>query len=74
MCVYLLGCGEVGAVRASGAVFRGGTAGDMVGVRQGPPLHLCQHTLLVEQGLEEPCVAVELHQVEDLKRGGKAGK
>ena len=55
-------------------MFRGGTAGDVVGVRQGPPLHLCQHTLLVEQGLEEPRVAVELHQVEDLKKGGKGRK
>lgn len=60
MC-YLLGCGEVGAVRASGAVFGGGTAGDVVRVRQGPALHFCQHTLLVQQRLEEARVAVKLH-------------
>lgn len=38
---YLLRCGEVRAVRAGGAVFGGGAAGYVVGVRQGPPLHLC---------------------------------
>ncbi len=65
--IYLLGCGEVGAVGAGGAVFGSRAAGDVVGVRQGPPLHLCQHTLPVQQRLEEACVAVELHQVEDLK-------
>ena len=64
---YLLGCGQVGAVGAGGAVFGGGAAGDVVRVRQGPPLHLRQHALLVQQRLEEPRVAVELHQVEDLK-------
>lgn len=58
---YLLGCGEVGAVGARGAVFGGGATGNVVGVRQGPPLHLSQHTLLVQQGFKEPCVAVELH-------------
>lgn len=67
---YLFGCGEVGAVGARGAVFGGGAAGNVVGVRQGPALHLSQHTLLEQQGLEEACVAVEFHQVIDLK-GGK---
>ena len=70
MLCYLFGCGEVGAVGARGAVFGGGAAGNVVGVRQGPALHLGQHTLLEQQGLEEACVAVELHQVIDLK-GGK---
>ena len=65
---YLLGRGEVGAVGACGAVFGGGAAGDVVRVRQRPALHLRQHTLLVEQRLEEPCVAVKLHQVEDLQK------
>lgn len=64
---YLLGCGEVGAVGAGGAVFGGGAAGDVIRVRQGPALHLRQHALLVQQRLEEPRVAVELHKVEDLK-------
>lgn len=64
---YLLGCGQVGAVGAGGAMFGGGAVGDVVRVRQGPPLHLRQHALLVQQRLEEPCVAVKLHQVEDLK-------
>lgn len=64
---YLLGGGEVGAVGASGAVFGGRTAGDVVRVGQGPALHFCQHTLLVQQRLEEACVAVKLHEVEDLK-------
>ncbi len=67
MLFYLLGCGEVRAVRAGGAVFGSRAAGDVVGVRQRPPLHLCQHTLPVQQRLQESCVAVELHQVEDLK-------
>lgn len=65
--VYLLGGGEVGAVGARGAVFGGGAGGDLVGVRQGPPLHLGQHALLVQQRLEEAGVAVELHQVVDLR-------
>lgn len=64
---HLLGCGKVGAVRASGAVFGGGATGNVVRVRQRPPLHLSKHTLLVQQGLKEPCVAVKLHQVIDLK-------
>lgn len=63
---YLLGGGEVGAVGASGAVLGGGTAGDVVRVRQRPALHFRQHTLLVQQRLEKACVAVELHEVEDL--------
>lgn len=55
-------------------MFGCGAAGDVVRVRQGPPLHLGQHTLLVQQRLEEPRVAVELHQVEDLKgRKGRKG-
>lgn len=72
---HLLGCGEVGAVRACGAVFGGGATGNVVRVRQRPPLHLSKHTLLVQQGLKEPCVAVELHQVIDLKgwKGRKEG-
>ena len=63
---YLLRCGEVGAVGARGTVFGSGAAGDVIRIRQRPALHLCQHTLLVQQRLEEPCVAVELHEVEDL--------
>lgn len=63
---HLLGCGKVGAVGARGAVFGGGARGDLVGVRQGPPLHFSQHALLVQQGFQEPSVAVELHQVIDL--------
>lgn len=59
--LYLLGCGEVGAVGARGAVFGGGTTGNVVGVGQGPPLHLSQHALLVQQGFKEASVAVELH-------------
>lgn len=65
--VYLLGGGEVRAVRARGAVFGGGAGGNLVGVRQGPSLHLSQHALLVQQRLEEAGVAVELHQVVDLR-------
>lgn len=64
---YLLGCREVGAVRASGAVFGGGAAWDVVRIRQWSALNLCQHTLLVQQRLEKPCVTVKLHQVENLK-------
>lgn len=64
--VYLFGRGEGGAV---GAVFGGGgTAGHLVGVGQGSSLHFSQHALLVERGLEEACIAVELHQIEDLSR------
>lgn len=48
-------------------MFGGGAAGYVVRVRQGPPLHLRQHALLVQQRLKETRVAVELHQVEDLK-------
>lgn len=68
MLCYLLGCGEVGAVRAGGAMFGGGAAGDVVRVRQRSTLHLSQHALLVQQRLEEACVAVKLHQVEDLRK------
>ena len=46
----------------------GGAAGDLVRVGQRAALHLSQHTLLVQRGLEEPGVAVELHQVKDLQR------
>jgi len=69
---YLLGRGQVGAVGAGGAVLGGGAAGDVVGVGQRPPLHLGQHALLVQQRLEEPRVAVELHQVEDLEGGDES--
>lgn len=64
---YLLGCGEVRAVRSGGAVFGGGATGNVEGVRQGPALHLSQHARLVEERLEEARVAVELHQVIDLR-------
>lgn len=47
------------------------TAGDLVGVRQGLTIHLSAQTLLVEGGLQEPRVAVELHQVKDLRRGNE---
>lgn len=70
-CCYLLGRGEVGAVRTGGAVLGGGAAGDVVRVRQRPALHLCQHTLLVQTRLEEPRVAVKLHQVKNLNEGKK---
>lgn len=39
-------------------------------VWQGLPLAFCCQAGLVEWGLDETCVAVELHQVKDLK-GGK---
>lgn len=65
--VYLLGGGDVGAVGARGAVFGGGAGWNLVGVRQGPSLHLSQHALLVQQRLEEAGVAVKLHQVVDLR-------
>lgn len=65
--VHLLGGGDVGAVGARGAVFGGGAGGNLVGVRQGPSLHLSQHALLVQQRLEEAGVAVKLHQVVDLR-------
>lgn len=65
--LYLLRGGEVGAVGACGAVFGGGAGGNLVGVRQRPSLHLSQHALLVQQRLEEAGVAVELHQVVDLR-------
>lgn len=65
---HLFGSGEGGAVGA-GAVFGGrGAARDLEGLRQRLTLHLSTQTLLVERGLEEPRVAVELHQVEDLRR------
>lgn len=73
MLCYLLGSGEIGAVGASGAVFGVGAAGDVVRVRQWPTLHFCQHALLVQKRLEEPSVAVELHQVEDLKGANMKG-
>lgn len=58
--------GECGVVRA-GAVFGGRrAAGDLVGVRQRPAVHLGPQALLVEPRLQEARVAVELHQVEDL--------
>lgn len=65
--LYLLGGGEVGAVRARGAVFGGGAGRNLVGIRQRPTLHLSQHALLVQQRLEEAGVAVKLHQVVDLR-------
>lgn len=71
---YLLGRGEVGAVRSRGAVLGGGAAGNVVGVWQGPALHLGQHALLVQERLEETCVAVKLHQVIDLRKTEKVNK
>lgn len=63
---HLFGSGEGGAVGA-GTVLRGRrTAGDLVGVRQRPSVHLGAHALLVKGGLEEARITVELHQVEDL--------
>lgn len=64
----LLGRGEVGAVGAGGAVLGGGAAGDVIRIGERPALHLRHHALLVQQGLQEAGVAVELHQVENLKR------
>lgn len=48
----------------------GGAAWDVIRIRQRPPLHLCEHALLVQQRLQETRVAVKLHQVEDLKESG----
>lgn len=45
-----------------------GAARDLEGLRQRLTFHLSTQTLLVEGGLEEARVAVELHQVEDLRR------
>lgn len=64
----LLGRREVGAVRAGGAVLGGGAARDVIWIGERPALHLRQHALLVQQRLQEAGVAVELHQVENLKR------
>ena len=69
---HLFGRGEGGAVGAGAVLGRGGAAGDLVGVWQRAALHLRQHTLLVQSGLEEAGVAVELHQVKDLQGGGQA--
>lgn len=44
----------------------GGAAGDLLSIWQRAALHLCQDALLVQRGFQEPCVAVKLHQVEDL--------
>lgn len=62
---HLLGRGRVGVVRA-GAVLGGGAAGDLLRVGQRAALHLRQDALLVQRGFQEPRVAVELHQVENL--------
>ena len=70
---YLFRRGEVRSVGAGTVLGGGGAAGDLVRVGQRAALHLGQHALLVQRGLEEPGVAVELHQVEDLQRE-KRGK
>lgn len=64
--LHLFGSRKCGAVRA-GAVLGGGrAAGDLVRVWQGSAIQLGVHALLVQGGLEEPGVAVKLHQVENL--------
>lgn len=50
-----------------------GTAGDLVGIRQGEATHLGTHALFVKGRLEEAGVAVKLHQVEDLQMGKAQG-
>lgn len=52
------------------AEVRRGAAAAGVGpqVRQGLPLALCPQAGLVEWGFHKTCVAVKLHQVEDLER------
>lgn len=71
--LHLFGSRKCGAVRA-GAVLGGGrAAGDLVRVWQGSAIQLGVHALLVQGGLEEPGVAVKLHQVENL-RGKKITK
>lgn len=47
-------------------MFGGGATGNVVGVWQGPALHLSQHALLVQERFEKARVAVKLHQVIDL--------
>lgn len=48
-----------------------GTTGNLIRVRQRLSVHFSAHALLVKGGLEEPGIAVKLHQVEDLETRGK---
>lgn len=63
---HLFWRGHVGVVRAD-AVLGGRAAGHLLGVGEGAALHLRQDALLVQRGLQEARVAVELHQVENLR-------
>lgn len=62
---HLFRCGYIGVVRAD-AVLGSWAAGDLLGVREGTPLHLCQDAFLVQLGFQKSSIAVKLHQVENL--------
>lgn len=55
-------------------MFGRGTAGDVVRVWKRTALHLSQHTLLIQEGLQEACITVKLHQVKDLQMGKQKDK
>lgn len=62
---HLFWCGHIGVVRAD-AVLGSWAAGDLLRVREGTSLHLCQDAFLVQLGFQKASVAIKLHQVENL--------